>query len=199
MNFTLVKWDLNPRAQTESTTILCKISVPHFHTTVFNRGAGDELSRRGIFNCPFYAFNTNNGGSLTNHVASCRKKRKLQGAAVAAAAKASAAGTQTHDEQGRILWFRDHHDVCENCSRPGAFLLCSYCNTSWHLRCTAEAFSEPPDGYWACALCVQAEKNGEDMMDHDLERGDDAVDGADFDRSGYSFLSTQSLQRRLRH
>ncbi len=129
------------------------------------------------------AYNTRNGGSLANHLASCRKKRKLQDAAVAAAAMASAVGKQTHDEQGRIMWLRDHNDVCENRYTPGQLLLCSHGNTAWHRRFTDAATSEPPAGDWMCALCVQAETDGEDMMDHDLEGEEDAVDGAGFDRS----------------
>ncbi len=44
-------------------------------------------------------------------------------------------------------------------------------------------FSAPPAGYWMCALCVQAENDGEDMIDHGLEGEYDAVDCAGFDRS----------------
>jgi hypothetical protein len=55
------------------------------------------------FNCLFCAFNTTNADSLATHASSCRKKRKLQDDAVAAAAEARAAGKLMHDEHGRIL------------------------------------------------------------------------------------------------
>ena len=91
--------------------------------------------------------------------------------------------TRTRDEKGRKLWLTDHNDVCENCLGTGKKLLCSYCNTAWHLHCTAEAFSEAPAGFWMCSMCVEAERRGEDMMQHGLEGEDAAVDGAGFDPS----------------
>jgi hypothetical protein len=45
------------------------------------------------------------------------------------------------------------------------------------------ALRKPPAGYWTCAMCVEAEQDGEGMIDHGLEGEDDALDGAGFDRS----------------
>ena len=108
--------------------------------------------------------------------------KELTRSAIAEAADASAFLTRTRDEKGRKLWLTDHNDICENCLGTGNMLLCSYCNTAWHLQCTAEAFSEAPTGYWMCSMCVEAERSGEDMMQHGLEGEHDAA-GAGFDPS----------------
>jgi hypothetical protein len=108
--------------------------------------------------------------------------KELTRSAIAEAADASAFLTRTRDEKGRKLWLTDHNDICENCLGTGNMLLCSYCNTAWHLHCTAEAFSEAPTGYWMCSMCVEAERGGEDMMQHGLEDEDDAA-GDGFDPS----------------
>ncbi len=34
---------------------------------------------------------------------------------------------------------------------------------------------EAPTGYWMCSMCVEAERGGEDMMQHGLEVEDDAA------------------------
>jgi hypothetical protein len=134
--------------------------------------------------CPNCQLNTNTPGALGNHVKSCRRKRQRADAAISAAAQASAFLTRTRDEKGRKLWLTEHNDVCENCLESGNMLLCSYCNTAWHLQCTAEAFSEAPTGDWMCGLCTEAERLGENMMQHGLEGEGDDADGAGFDPSG---------------
>ena len=133
--------------------------------------------------CPNWQFTTTHPGPLGAHEVACRRKRQRTEAAIAEAAQASAFLTRTHDEKGRKLWLTDHNDICENCLGTGNMLLCSYCNTAWHLQCTAESFSEAPTGYWMCSMCVEAERRGEDMMQHGLEGEDAAVDGAGFDPS----------------
>ncbi len=82
--------------------------------------------------------------------------KELTRSAIAEAADASAFLPRTRDEKGRKLWLTDHNDICENCLGTGNMLLCSYCNTAWHLHCTAEAFSKAPTGYWMCSMCVEA-------------------------------------------
>jgi hypothetical protein len=130
--------------------------------------------------CSTCPFTSDNAGALATHSASCLRKRKRRESASREAAAATAFRILTRDDKGRKLWTTDHNDVCENCSKDGELLLCSYCNTSWHLQCTAEGFLQAPDGFWMCSLCVEAELNGEDMMEHGIQ-GEDAAIGAAYD------------------
>jgi hypothetical protein len=133
------------------------------------------------FECPTCALTSVNAGALATHAVACRKKRKLEQEAIDSAAKEVDFRSQTHDKQGRLLWRTEHNDKCENCDKEGHLLLCSYCNTSWHLGCTPEQLTEAPEGHWMCSLCVEAERGGEDFRHHGLDGEDDFAGAGAFD------------------
>ena len=137
-------------------------------------GAGASAS----FQCTSCPLVCRNPGALATHAVACRRKRKLQEAALAAGVQATEFQQRTRDEQGRKLWTTDHNDICETCYGTGELLLCSYCNTAWHLHCTPEMFLEAPTGHWMCSMYVQAERDGENMMEHGLDDEDNAEGGA---------------------
>ena len=83
----------------------------------------------------------------------------------------------THDAQGRILWRTEHNRVCQHCEDGGDLLLCSYCNTAWHLGCIS--LTGRPVGHWMCIECLNAMEGGEDMTSHGA--GFDDVEGEQLD------------------
>ena len=134
--------------------------------------------------CSTCPFSTSHPGALGTHSRACeRRKRKRDVVADDLARQEALIRSETHDDAGRKLWRTAHNDLCEVCGKEGSLLLCSYCNTSWHLQCTGEQFVEAPEGYWMCGMCVEAEREGDDMTHHGLPGEDDEEEAPVFDRS----------------
>ena len=114
---------------------------------------------------------------MFHHQAACSRKKRLRETVEAdlAEQEANAIRIKTHDDVGRKLWLTAHNDICETCGGTGNLLLCSYCNTAWHFGCTGEGLTEAPEGWWMCSLCVQAEREGDDMTHHGLDGEEDGV------------------------
>ena len=124
--------------------------------------------------CSTCPFSTSHPGALGTHSRACeRRKRKRDVVADDLARQEALIRSETHDDAGRKLWRTAHNDLCEVCGKEGSLLLCSYCNTSWHLQCTGEQFVEAPEGYWMCGMCVEAEWEGDDVTHHGLPGEDD--------------------------
>jgi hypothetical protein len=74
------------------------------------------------FQCTSCPLVCRNPGSQATHVVSCRRKRKLQEAAVTAAQQATEFQQRTREHVGRRLWTTDHNDTCENGYGTGELL-----------------------------------------------------------------------------
>lgn len=97
---------------------------------VTDAGAGASAS----FPCTSCPLVCRNPGALATHAVLCRRKWKLQEAAVAVAVQATEFLQRMRDHEGRKLWTTDHTDIWENCYGTGELLLYSYCNTARHLH-----------------------------------------------------------------
>ena len=140
---------------------------------------------KALFACTLCrSFSTTNKGGLHAHLKACSRRREIKRAReeeVAAQAELHNGAIRTHDAVGNKLWLHEHNNRCEICDDGGNLLMCSYCNTAWHLGCLPTPLSAAPEGLWMCPQCVDAMDEGEDMGMHGAGIDGAVDDGQDID------------------
>ena len=124
----------------------------------------------GIFSSAATLIQHERSHANTGHRSRANKRNRLSTTgpvSSTAAAPLAPEPRPTHDELGRALLGLEYERnlVCEVCDRGGTLIDCDYCNLAYHSRCAD--LSEAPSGFFFCPSCVDAERDGEEMGNHE--------------------------------